>query len=124
MTADEEICKGCEQWEKMCSSCNLKSVCSDSRKERHGSGCEDYEYLDRHAFYPGGSPPRTFCPVCKHKEDKCISSIDIEMYAGKYGYPVETVKKHILEDMGYVLSEYSMLEGQCMMRCDRFEEKE
>jgi hypothetical protein len=46
------------------------------------------------------------------------------MYAGNYGYPVEMVKKHILEDMGYVLSEYSMLEGQCMMSCDRFEEKE
>ena len=107
-----------------CISCNLKSVCSDKRKTKHQNDCADYEYLDSHALYVGGSPPRQFCPICVHKADKCISSLDIKSYAWKCGCSFEQARNHIIDDLGYILSEYSMLEGQCMTDCDRFEEVE
>jgi hypothetical protein len=108
--------------ETKCKNCLYENVCSDERKTRHKNDCEHCEKHDPRAFYPGGVPPRKFCPICVHKDEKCISSLDIKMYALNRGLSVADVRKWILEDQGYVLTEYSMLEGHCMTSCDRFKE--
>ena len=106
-----------------CSQCNLRRVCSDERKKRHADGCGQFEESPT-GWFPGGTPPRKFCTVCVHEPDKCISSSDIECFALNRNMSVEEARDYLLFTKGYVLSEYSMLEGHCMMSCDRFEEKE
>ena len=110
--------------EAKCTGCNYENICSAGRKARHGNDCNHCEKRDPHTFYPGGSPPRKFCPICVHKDEKCVSSLDIKMYALNHGLAEADARKWILEDEGYVLTEYSLLEGQCMTRCDRFMEIE
>lgn len=104
-----------------CCNCHYEHVCSDARKKRHEEKCYDFYEREYHAFYAGGSPPRKFCQFCKHEHEKCISEVDIAMYAMNRGLDKDKVKDYLLGH-GYVLTEYHMLEGQCMTYCDRFEE--
>lgn len=106
-----------------CNTCHYSHVCSDQRKKRHKGNCGDYYEEMAGAFYPGGSPPLKFCPICKHVEDKCVSDSDIMCYALNHGCDKDDLKNALLKE-GYVLTDYHILEGQCMTYCNRFEEAE
>lgn len=73
-------------------------------------------------FYPGGSPPKKLCPICVHKEEKCISSLDLKMLSEKWNLPLKQVKEEILIKQGYVLTEYDIIETSTMISCNRFKE--
>jgi len=110
--------------EDLCERCNYEHVCSGKRKEKHRHNCEFSEKIERHMFYPGGSPPRKLCPLCIHKKENCISSLDLKILSERWGMPIEKVKEEVIEKRGYILSEYNILEIDTMVSCDRFEEIE
>ena len=107
---------------RLCGDCTYNVYCSTGRQTRHSGDCQFYDKIENLAFYTGGSPPRRFCPICMHKNDKCISSSDISMFAANNGMNYLEAYEYIIGKQGYVLTEYSMLEGQCMVYCSRFEE--
>jgi len=106
---------------KQCSECHYSHVCSEARKDRHDGTCEQFNRKERYAFYPGGSPPIKFCPLCKHVDDKCISEADISTYAMNRRVDKDKLKEQLLSN-GYVLTDYRIIEGACMTHCNRFEE--
>lgn len=107
-----------------CFECLYKGVCSDERKQRHEGNCKLFEKTDSSGWSPGGSPPRKFCPICIHEPEECISTVDINRLSKTFGRPVEEIEKIVFEGRNAVLSEYEMIEGQCMIKCNRFVEKE
>ena len=107
---------------RLCGDCVYSVCCSAGRQTKHSEDCQFYDKIENLAFYPGGSPPRRFCPICIHKNDRCVSSSDISMFAVNHGMNYLEACDYILNKQGYVLTEYNMLEGQCMIDCDRFEE--
>lgn len=107
-----------------CKECHYSHVCSDRRKTFHKEGCEHFDKRESNSLYPGGSPPLKFCPICKHDSERCICETDLEMFARNNGLTIESVRDCLLNHNGFILTDYHMLEGQCMTYCDRFEEKD